>query len=116
VQLEDYFNFEKVDTKYGVAEKICLKCPRVSLDTIVEEFNKGAALQEVAEGYKLTQEQVYAAVTYYLHNKEEVDEYLRRGRAIEEAFYQEYLEKGPYFIRDEALRLAKRPEEPVPNE
>ena len=42
-------------------------------------IQQGKAPQEVAEGYKLTQEQVYAAVAYYLHNKAEVDEYLKQG-------------------------------------
>ena len=44
----------------------------------------------------LTLEQVYAAITYYLHNKAEVDDYIRRGEVIAEAYYQEYLQQEPY--------------------
>ncbi len=104
MQLEDYFNFEKLDTKFGVAETIRLNGTRMSLDTIVEEFNKGAEPKEIAENYPtLNLEQVYAAITYYLHNKAEVDAYIQRGEKIADAYYQEYLEKGPFFLRDEAL-------------
>jgi uncharacterized protein (DUF433 family) len=105
MQLEDNFTFEKLNTKFGVAESIRLKGTRMSIDTIVEEFNKGAAPQEIVENYpSLTLAQVYAAITYYLHNKAEVDEYIRRGEEIADAYYQEYLVKGPFFLRDEALR------------
>jgi len=104
MQLEDYFSLEKLDTKFGVAESIRLKGTRMSLDTIVGEFNKGAGPQEIAENYPaLTLEQVYAAITYYLHNKAQVDDYIRRGEKIADAYYQEYQVKGPYFLRDEAL-------------
>ena len=70
MQLEDYFEFEKFDAKFGVAERIRLKGTRVSIDTVVDGFNKGIAPQEIAEHCpSVTPEQVYAAITYYLHNK-----------------------------------------------
>jgi uncharacterized protein (DUF433 family) len=104
MRLEDYFTFDKLDTKFGAAESIRLKGTRMSIDTIVEEFNKGASPREIVESYpSLTLEQVYAAITYYLHNKADVDEYIQRGEKIAEAYYQEYQEKGPFFLRDEAL-------------
>jgi uncharacterized protein (DUF433 family) len=96
MQLADYFDFEKFDTKFGVAEEIRLKETRITLDTIVEEFNKGATPEEIVENYPtLTLAQVYVAVAYYLHNKSEVDDYIRRGEKINDAFYQEHLAQPP---------------------
>lgn len=114
MQLEDYFTFEKLNTKFGVAESIRLKGTRMSIDTIVEEFNKGAAPQGIVENYPtLTLEQVYAAITYYLHNKAEVDEYIRRGEEIAEAFYQEHLKQPPdaVTLRLRALAAKREAEE-----
>jgi hypothetical protein len=64
----------------------------------------------------LTLEEVYATITYYLHNKAEVDAYLERGEKIADSFYQEYLEKGPFFLRDEGLaqRAARSADNPQP--
>jgi hypothetical protein len=42
-----------------------------------------------------------------LHNKADVDAYVQRGEKIGDAYYQEYKEKGPFFIRDEALANRK---------
>ena len=50
----------------------------------------------------LTLEEVYATILYYLHNKGAVDTYLEQSERIADAWYREYLEKGPYFLRDEA--------------
>ena len=54
-------------------------------------------------------ESVYATILYYLHNKSEVEAYLEQGERIADAWYQEYLEKGPYFLRDEAKARIARP-------
>lgn len=96
MQLEDYFDFEKFDTKFGPVERIRLKGTRVPIEVIVEEFNKGETPARIVECYPtLSLEQAYAAITYYLHNKEEVDEYDRRGEEVAEAFYQEHLRQPP---------------------
>ena len=87
-----------------------IKGTRVSLDSVVYRFLEGLSPESIqADCFPaLTLEQVYGAITYYLHNKAEVDAYRERGRKIEDAYYQEYLERGPYFLRDDAL--AGRPE------
>jgi uncharacterized protein (DUF433 family) len=112
--LEDYFDFEKFETKYGPVDRIRLKGTRVAIEIVIEEFNKGATPQEIVESYpSLALEQVYATIAYYLHNKAEVDEYNRRGEEIAEAHYQEYLRRGPFYIRDDALAMR---EQPTPSE
>ena len=114
MQLEDYFDFEKLDTKFGVAEQIRIKEHRISIEYVIEYFNKGMAPEQIQrEEYpSLTLEQVYATITYYLHNKAEVDEYIRRGEEIADGFYQEYLKKGPFFLRDEAQSYLGKPRPP----
>src|SRR5438105_5237100 len=92
MQLEDYFEFEKFETKHGAAERIRVRGTRIAIDIVVDEFNEGRTPDQIQKRYpSLTLEQVFAALTYYLHNKAAVDEYLARGYAIEDAFYQEWL-------------------------
>ncbi len=50
---------------------------RVSLDSIVYAFLRGASPETIqAEWPALSLEQVYGAITYYLANRKNVDEYL----------------------------------------
>jgi uncharacterized protein (DUF433 family) len=50
---------------------------RVSLDTVVIEFNKGADAAEIQKMFdSMSLAQVHSAIAYYLHNKEAVDRYL----------------------------------------
>jgi uncharacterized protein (DUF433 family) len=106
MQLEDYFEFEKLATKHGIAERIRLKGTRVDVEVVVRDFNEGKTPGEIQASYPtMTLEQVFAAITYYLHNKPEVDAYVARGEKVADAFYQEYLDKGPFFLRDEAAAL-----------
>jgi len=107
MQLEDYFDFEKLDTKYGPVEHIRIKGNRISIESVLELFNQGMPPDQIQrEAYpSLSLEQVYATITYYLHYKPEVDEYNRRGEEVAEAYYQEYLVKGPFFLRDEAASI-----------
>jgi uncharacterized protein (DUF433 family) len=113
--LEDYFEFEKFDTKFGPAERIRLKGHRVSIENIVEPFLRGLSPDVIAREYcpSLTLEQIYATITYYLRNQGQIDEYLRRGEVIADAFYKENLEKGPYALRDEARGQTIPPNGPV---
>jgi uncharacterized protein (DUF433 family) len=105
MQLEDYFEFEKFPTKFGPAERIRIKGHRISIEHVLEYHQQGMGPEAIVRDVypSLTLEEVYATITYYLHNKAEVDAYLERGRKIEDAYYQEYQEQGPYFLRDQAL-------------
>ena len=54
---------------------------RVSLDTVVFEFNKGADAAEIQDQYdSMSLAQVHAAIAFYLHNKAEVDRYLAKRK------------------------------------
>ena len=79
MQLEDSFDFLEPDV-------IRLKGHRIGLEHIVGRFNDGYSAEMIVhELPSLSLEQAYAAITYYLHNKAQVDEYMAAiDRFVEE--------------------------------
>ena len=71
MQLEDYFDFLAPDD-------IRLKGTRVGIETVLYDFiHRGRTPEKIAATYpSLTLEQVYATITYYLHDRETVSQYL----------------------------------------
>ena len=54
---------------------------RVTLDTVVRAFLRGATAEEIAQQYpSLSLSDIYATVSYYLQHREEVDTYLERRK------------------------------------
>jgi uncharacterized protein (DUF433 family) len=75
MQLEDYFDFNAKPV-----EHIRIRGTRISLDHIVELYKKGMKPEEIAQRFHTIElVQVYAAITYYLQNKEAVEAYIDRG-------------------------------------
>ena len=71
---KDYI--EQRDGGYYIAGK------RVSLDSIVYAFQRGASPESITRSFPVvTLEEVYGALTFYLANKDAVDEYLKREEA-----------------------------------
>jgi len=71
VRLEDYFEFLETG-------EMRIKGTRIGIETVLEDYLDGASPEEIAVRYpSLSLEQVYAAITYYLHNKEAMDSYLK---------------------------------------
>ncbi|MDT4896170.1 MAG: hypothetical protein QOH25_1247 [Acidobacteriota bacterium] len=55
---------------------------RVSLDSIIYAFNEGATPEEIVQQYPtLDLKDVYAVISYYLQNRDEVETYLTQRRA-----------------------------------
>lgn len=83
MQLEDYFDFL-------APNDIRVKGTRVGIETILYDFiHRSQTPEAIAQTYpSLTLEQVYATVTYYLHKKEEITQYLtdwiEHGRRMRE--------------------------------
>lgn len=71
MKLESYFDFL-------APNDIRLKGTRIGIETILYDYiHRSEAPETIATRYpSLTLEQVYATVTYYLHNREKVDAYL----------------------------------------
>jgi uncharacterized protein (DUF433 family) len=69
--LEEYFDFQRPDD-------IRVKGTRIGIETILYDFiHRVRTPEEIAQTYPhLTLEQVYATILYYLHNKEEVSQYI----------------------------------------
>ncbi len=56
---------------------------RVSLDSVVYAFNRGENAAEIQYAFDtLSLAEIHGAISYYLHNKSEVDKYLE-GRRID---------------------------------
>lgn len=56
---------------------------RVTLDTIVAAFREGATAEEIAYQYPVVPlADIYSVIGYYLHQKKEVDIYLKRREKL----------------------------------
>jgi uncharacterized protein (DUF433 family) len=54
---------------------------RVSLDSVVYAFLRGESPEGIAESFPaLTLEQIFGALSYYLANRDAVDQYLSQGK------------------------------------
>jgi uncharacterized protein (DUF433 family) len=69
---------------------------RVSLETIVYAFDRGASPEEIVESYPtLDLAATYAILAYVLQNREEVDRYVERRRAEAEHLRTEIERRFP---------------------
>lgn len=81
---------------------------RVTLDTLVAAYEQGASPEEIVSRYTtLRLADVYAIITYYLRNREEVADYLSRREAEAEEVRTAYEQRFPPEGRRERL-LARR--------
>jgi uncharacterized protein (DUF433 family) len=59
---------------------------RISLDSIVYAFKRGAAPESMQRAFPLlTLEEIYGAITFYLAHEQEIDAYLAQAEAAFEA-------------------------------
>ena len=62
-----------------------IKAKRVSLDSVVHQWREGLSPESIRECYPvLSLREVYGAITFYLENQLEIDEYLRQAAQEEE--------------------------------
>jgi uncharacterized protein (DUF433 family) len=117
MQLEDSFDFEKFDTKHGPVERIRIKGHRIAIEHVIELFKAGSTPDAIVRDKlpTLTLAEVYATIAYYFANQAAVELYLEQGERIADAWCKEYLERGPFFLRDDAAELRKsRPNGTLP--
>jgi uncharacterized protein (DUF433 family) len=78
---------------------------RVSLDSVVFTFNEGATPEEIVQQYPtLDLKDVYAVISYYLQNKEEVENYLEQRRVERQQLKKEIESRfDPHGIRERLL-------------
>ena len=108
MELEQYFTFFDNDD-------IRIKGTRVGIETVVEDYLTNATPEEIAARYRtLTLEQVYATITYYLHNRQDIDAYLARLHAYSDAAYHAQQQQPPPVVRRlKALKQKKKKKELV---
>ena len=103
MQLEDYLDFIEADV-------IRLKGRRIGLEHIVERYQEGLSPEQIAAYFgDLSLEQVYAVITYYLHNQSDVDAYLARlDRFVESEMRRADANPSPTIQRLRALKQRQR--------
>jgi len=68
---------EKRDNAYFIKDS------RVSLDSVVFAFLNGISPEGILQSFPvLNLEQIYGAITYYLANKTEINNYLQEGELL----------------------------------
>lgn len=78
MQLEDYFEFLGPDD-------IRIKGHRIGIDDVLYYYLEGFTPEEIAVNLpSLSLEQIHATITYYHHNRSEVDSYMSRLAAWRE--------------------------------
>ena len=79
----------------------------VSLDSVVVAFQEGHSPETIQQLYPaLSLEEVYGAIAYYLANRNEVDQYLKRQEQVWEQRVSTAQHPSPVVQR---LRLSKVP-------
>ena len=85
---------------------------RVSLDTVIEEFENGADPEGIVNAYPtLRLADVYAVIAYYLRHQDEVKEYLRQREEEADRLQQEIEAKQPGRGELRAKLMARRAEQ-----
>jgi uncharacterized protein (DUF433 family) len=78
---------------------------RVTLDTVIWEFNQGASAEDIVEAYpSLRLPDVYDVISYYLRHRSEIDGYLReREREAEQIQREIEARFDPRGLREKLL-------------
>lgn len=98
--LEDYFEFLSPDD-------IRIKGHRIGIDDVINYYLQGYSPEQIlTELPSLNLEKIHATITYYLHNRTEIDAYMARLAAWRIQRYQESLlrEPSPVVKRLRALK------------
>lgn len=105
MQLEDYSEFIDPDD-------IRIKGHRIGIDNVIQYYLQGYSPEQIIEELpSLNLEKIYATLTYYLHNRVEIDAYMLRLAKWREQRYQESLANpSPLMQRLRALKVQREQE------
>ncbi|MDZ7964237.1 MAG: DUF433 domain-containing protein [Nostoc sp. DedSLP03] len=105
MQLEDYFEFLDPDD-------IRIKGHRIGIDNVIQYYLQGYSPEEIInELPSLNLEKIYATLTYYLHNRVEIDAYMLRLAKWREQRYQESLANPSPLMQRLRVLKAQREQE-----
>ena len=89
LNFKDYFEVTGSDF-------VRLKGFRIGIEHVVRSYHEGYTPEQITQEFPgVSLETVYAVLTYYLHNKKEVDEYINRLMADIEQQMKKDDEKEP---------------------
>jgi uncharacterized protein (DUF433 family) len=105
MQLEDYFEFLDPDD-------IRIKGHRIGIDDVIKYYLDGYSPDQILEELpSLNLEKIYATLTYYLHNRKQMDAYMLRLAKWREARYQEWLANpSPLALRLRSIKAQREQE------
>ncbi|NEQ38640.1 MAG: DUF433 domain-containing protein [Okeania sp. SIO3I5] len=107
MKLEDYFEFLNPDD-------IRIKGHRIGIDDVIAYYWKGYTPEKIqTELPTLSLEKIYATITYYLHDQDEIDAYMSRLAAWREQRYQEWLASEPSPVVKRIRQIKAQKEENI---
>lgn len=102
VKLEDYFDFLAEDD-------IRLKGHRIGIEDVINYYLEGYTPEEILKELpSLNLEKVYATITYYLHNRSQLDFYLLQLINHKKEKYQEFIKNPSALIQRLKAEKIKR--------
>lgn len=102
IKLEDYFEFHSVN-------EIRLVGHRIGIEDVLKYYLEGYSPEEINLNLpSLSLEKIYATITYYLHNKQQIDTYLSRIEQDRENSYQKFIANPPAIVQKLIVEKAKR--------
>lgn len=108
MKLEEYFEFLSPDD-------IRIKGHRIGIDDVLYYYLDGYTPEEIAAQLPtLSLEEIHATITYYLHNRAEVDAYLARLAAWREEQYQQWAANPPPIVQRLRALKAQRVKDHAP--
>lgn len=83
---------------------------RITLDTVIGAFKRGATAEEIAQDYSaLSLADVYAVIAYYLRHRPDVEEYLERRKRDHQELRREIEGRTEYQeLRERLLARVKQ--------
>ncbi len=85
IELSEYFDFVAPDV-------IRIRGHRLGIEHVLGYYLEGYSPEEIAQEYPgLSLEKVYATITYYLRNREELDAYLQQVHDRDEQAWQRWV-------------------------
>ena len=93
IKLEDYFEFQS-------AEDIRIVGHRIGIEDVLKYYLEGYTPEEININLpSLSLEKIYATITYYLHNKQQIDAYLEQIKRNRENSYKEFIAHPPSIVQ-----------------
>jgi uncharacterized protein (DUF433 family) len=93
IKLEDYFYFQSEND-------IRIKGHRIGIEDVLNYYLEGFAPEEIQANLPtLSLEEIHATITYYLHQRSQVDLYLKKLQKNKEQSYQKFKSNTPAIVQ-----------------